>query len=70
VRTITNADLTGSMGRVKAAGDNVSMESFSTPLQKNVLNHSALRVSRRRRCPAWDGTIASAPGRPFRGSCL
>jgi putative transposase len=31
-------DLTGSMGRVAAAGDNAAMESFYSLLQKNVLN--------------------------------
>lgn len=30
--------LTGSMGRVGAAGDNAAMESFFALLQKNVLN--------------------------------
>jgi putative transposase len=32
------AELTGSMGRVGAAGDNAAMESFYSLLQKNVLN--------------------------------
>jgi transposase InsO family protein len=32
------AGLTGSMGRVAAAGDNAAMESFHSLLQKNVLN--------------------------------
>jgi hypothetical protein len=31
----------GSMGRVRAAGDNAAMESFFTLLQKNVLNRRA-----------------------------
>ena len=35
---LTNAKLTGSMGRVAAAGDNAAMESFFSLLQKNVLN--------------------------------
>jgi putative transposase len=33
-----SAELTGSMGRVGAAGDNAAMESFYALLQKNVLN--------------------------------
>jgi putative transposase len=33
-----SAELTGSMGRVGAAGDNAAMESFYSLLQKNVLN--------------------------------
>jgi len=38
-RTLLKAhDLTGSMGRVAAAGDNAAMESFYSLLQKNVLN--------------------------------
>jgi putative transposase len=32
------AGLTGSMGRVAAAGDNAAMESFFSLLQKNVLD--------------------------------
>jgi transposase InsO family protein len=35
---LKSADLTGSMGRVGAAGDNAAMESFYSLLQKNVLN--------------------------------
>jgi len=35
---LTNAKLTGSMGRVASAGDNAAMESFFSLLQKNVLN--------------------------------
>lgn len=35
---LTAAELTGSMGRVGAAGDNAAMESFYSLLQKNVLN--------------------------------
>ena len=35
---LTAAGLQGSMGRVAAAGDNAAMESFSSLLQKNVLN--------------------------------
>lgn len=35
---LTNAKLTGSMGRVASAGDNAAMESFYSLLQKNVLN--------------------------------
>jgi putative transposase len=30
--------MVGSMGRVASAGDNAAMESFWSPLQKNVLN--------------------------------
>jgi transposase InsO family protein len=36
--TLTANGLTGSMGRVAAAGDNAAMESFYSLLQKNVLN--------------------------------
>lgn len=32
-------EMTGSMGRVGAAGDNAAMESFFSLLQKNVLDH-------------------------------
>jgi putative transposase len=35
---LKSAKLTGSMGRVGAAGDNAAMESFYSLLQKNVLN--------------------------------
>jgi transposase InsO family protein len=35
---LTAAGLTGSMGRVAAAGDNAAMESFHSLLQKNVLD--------------------------------
>jgi transposase InsO family protein len=35
---LRSAELTGSMGRVGAAGDNAAMESFYSLLQKNVLN--------------------------------
>ena len=35
---LKSAELTGSMGRVGAAGDNAAMESFYSLLQKNVLN--------------------------------
>ena len=35
---LTNAGLTGSMGRVASAGDNAAMESFFSLLQKNVLD--------------------------------
>lgn len=38
VKLLKNNGLTGSMGRVGAAGDNASMESFYSLLQKNVLN--------------------------------
>ena len=42
------AGLTGSMGRVAAAGDNAPMESFYSLLQKNVLDrvHTLRRTSR------------------------
>jgi putative transposase len=35
---LKSSELTGSMGRVGAAGDNAAMESFYSLLQKNVLN--------------------------------
>ncbi|MET9225831.1 IS3 family transposase [Lentzea sp. NPDC003310] len=38
VRTLAHNGLTGSMGRVGAAGDNAAMESFFALLQNNVLN--------------------------------
>ena len=38
VATLSGAGLTGSMGRVGAAGDNAAMESFFALLQKNVLD--------------------------------
>jgi|SRR5680860_583262 len=41
---LTTAGLTGSMGRVAAAGDNAAMESFFSLLQKNVLNRRRWRT--------------------------
>ena len=41
---LTNAKLTGSMGRVAAAGDNAAMESFFSLLQKNVLDRRRWRT--------------------------
>ena len=38
VKTLKNAELRGSMGRVGACGDNAAMESFFSLLQKNVLD--------------------------------
>lgn len=38
MRLLKNNGLRGSMGRVAAAGDNASMESFFSLLQKDVLN--------------------------------
>ena len=38
---LSAAGLTGSMGRVAAAGDNAAMESFHSLLQKNVLNRQS-----------------------------
>lgn len=38
VTTLNRYGLTGSMGRIGAAGDNAAMESFFSLLQKNVLN--------------------------------
>jgi len=38
VSTLNELDMTGSMGRVGAAGDNAAAESFFSLLQKNVLN--------------------------------
>lgn len=38
VRMLKNNNLTGSMGRVGACGDNAAMESFFALLQKNVLD--------------------------------
>jgi hypothetical protein len=38
------AELTGSMGRVAAAGDNAAMESFDALLQKNVLDRRRWRT--------------------------
>ena len=39
--TAQGGELTGSMGRVAAAGDNAPMESFHSLLQKNVLNRKS-----------------------------
>jgi putative transposase len=41
---LTAAGLSGSMGRVAAAGDNAAMESFFALLQKNVLNRRRWRT--------------------------
>jgi len=41
VRTLARHGLTGSMGRVGAAGDNAAMESFFALLQNNVLDRRA-----------------------------
>jgi transposase InsO family protein len=41
---LSAAGLTGSMGRVAAAGDNAAMESFFSLLQKNVLNRRRWRT--------------------------
>ncbi len=41
---LKSAALTGSMGRVAAAGDNAAMESFFSLLQKNVLNRRRWRT--------------------------
>ncbi|WP_189847730.1 IS3 family transposase, partial [Streptomyces omiyaensis] len=38
VRTLGRHQMSGSIGRVGAAGDNAAMESFFSLLQKNVLN--------------------------------
>lgn len=52
---LTNAGLTGSMGRVASAGDNAAMESFFSLLQKNVLNrqHWATRSELRYAIVYW-----------------
>lgn len=42
--TLKANGLTGSMGRVAAAGDNAAMESFHSLLQKNVLNRRRWRT--------------------------
>ncbi len=41
---LKSAELTGSMGRVAAAGDNAAMESFFSLLQKNVLDRRRWRT--------------------------
>src|SRR5438876_10337473 len=41
---LAGAGLTGSMGRVAAAGDNAAMESFFSLLQKNVLDRRRWRT--------------------------
>src|SRR5437763_13362992 len=41
---LKSAGLTGSMGRVAAAGDNAAMESFFSLLQKNVLDRRRWRT--------------------------
>jgi transposase InsO family protein len=49
VRTLRRNGLTGSMGRVGAAGDNASMESFFAMLQKNVLDRRRWTTREERR---------------------
>jgi transposase InsO family protein len=44
VRTLRDAGLNGSMGRVGACADNAAMESFFSLLQKNVLNRRRWRT--------------------------
>jgi len=44
VEELKHLQLTGSMGRVGAAGDNAAMESFFALLQKNVLNRQRWRT--------------------------
>lgn len=44
VRALGRHDMTGSMGRVGAAGDNAAMESFFSLLQNNVLNRRRWRT--------------------------
>jgi putative transposase len=59
VHALSTAGLTGSMGRVGAAGDNAAMESFFALLQKNVLDqHSwATRQQLRLAIVGWiEGT--------------
>jgi transposase InsO family protein len=41
---LTGAQLTGSMGRVAAAGDNAAIESFWSLLQNNVLDRRRWRT--------------------------
>ena len=54
-RALTTHGMTGSMGRVGAAGDNAAMESFFSLLQKNVLNRGtwATRDELRSAIVAW-----------------
>jgi len=44
VAVLKTAGLSGSMGRVAAAGDNAAMESFNSLLQKNVLDRQQWRT--------------------------
>ncbi len=63
VHALSSARLTGSMGRVGAAGDNAAMESFFALLQKNVLDQLrwATRQQRRLAIVTWiEGTLSPA----------
>jgi transposase InsO family protein len=51
VLALSRAGLTGSMGRVGAAGDNAAMESFFALLQKNVLDQQSWATTSRMRVP-------------------
>ncbi|EWM19223.1 transposase [Kutzneria sp. 744] len=55
VRALVRHGLTGSMGRVGAAGDNAAMESFFALLQNNVLNRRtwSTRTELRTAIVAW-----------------
>ncbi len=55
---LKGAGLTGSMGRVAAAGDNAAMESFFSLLQKNVFDSIA----------AAGGPAANSPTRSSSGT--
>ena len=54
-RALTTHGMTGSIGRVGAAGENAAMESFFSLLQKNVLNRGtwATRDELRSAIVAW-----------------
>lgn len=50
VAVLKAADLSGSMGRVAAAGDNAAMESFNALLQTNVLDRQHWKTRDDLRC--------------------
>jgi transposase InsO family protein len=61
--TLKAKELTGSMGRVAAAGDDAAMESFYALLQKNVLNRRRRwRTRSDHRCGRSSGR-RTVPGR-------
>jgi putative transposase len=67
VHTLNRHQLSGSMGRVGAAGDNAAMESFFALLQKNVSTASTGPVARScgsRSSPGSNGPTTADAGKP------